>query len=154
RYVDDALVYHHHDHTLRANLRKAHQLGQAEALYSLKRGEPVAGWSAVALAALGFLRIPLGFVRHLTAGRGFTIAAGLPLFHRLHHFVVAIGMLKAQMKYRSVFAAQPALGGMTKHPVIHELMDTWAVEHVDGRSVPVYGADRGGKLGRIQMDLN
>lgn len=153
RYADSALVHHHHHYTFKGNLKKWCQIGNAQAIYQLKRGAPTSVCTALARSLVALLRIPFGFIKHLTRGKGLTVSLMLPLTHRLHDLTIALGMIRGYASYRAVFKKQPTINDQSQHAVIQQLLRTQIEEHFAGRVLPVYGDDPTAKLGRIQLDI-
>lgn len=153
QYCDRAVVHHYHHYTIKGNLKKWYQLGNALALYHLKHALATPVWSAVPVSLLAFVRIPFGFVRNLTKGLGIKQSFMLPVFHRLHNLMIAAGMFKGHRRYRSLFKRQAVVNGQSQHAIIQHLLHTRVEEHVDGHTLPVYGDDSASKLSRIQMDI-
>ena len=152
-YSDDAVVHHYHNHTLKGNLKKWYQLGNAEALYNFKHGLRAPVWSSVPASLFMFLRVPFGFVKNVTNGLGVKQSFMFPLIHRMHDLTVSAGRVRGHLNYRRVFKTHRAVNGQTRHAVMQHLVNTQIDEHFESRTLPVYKDNAEGKLGRIAMDM-
>lgn len=102
-YSDDAVVHHYHYHNLKGDLKKWYQVGNAEALYQLKRGQDMRLWGAIFRCLFSFTKIPFSSLKQLRSGVGLKRSLAFPLIHRLHNLMVTSGRVRGYFCYRNSF---------------------------------------------------
>jgi glycosyltransferase involved in cell wall biosynthesis len=102
-YSDAAVVHHYHYHNLKGDLKKWYQVGNAEALYQLKRGQDLLLWRAIFRCLLSFAKTPFSSVKQLRSGDGLKRSLAFPFIQRLHNLMVTSGRVRGYFSYRNSF---------------------------------------------------
>jgi GT2 family glycosyltransferase len=100
-FAEAAVVDHYHRHTIRGDLRRWYQVGQAEAIMRRKHGANGPVWVEVPLSLLAFWRIPFGCVRNLVRGERLGEGVMAPVLHRLNNMMLALGRTRGHLAQRS-----------------------------------------------------
>lgn len=100
-YSDTAIVHHYHHHTIRGDLKRCFQIGQAEAIMRVKHGVKYTVWAELPLSFIAFWRVPFGCVRNLARGVKPLESLMAPLHHRLRNVMLALGRTKGYFSQRN-----------------------------------------------------
>jgi len=100
RYADTAIVNHYHQHTIRGDLKRYYQIGQAEAIMGVKHGIKHSVWTELPLSLCAFWRVPFGCIRNLAQGVRPLESLMAPLHYRMKNVMLALGRTKGYIALR------------------------------------------------------